>query len=237
MKKIYMTMVALLCGVAAMAQVANLDVPENVEAATGSEGEITVGMTCNQPSLAAVSFRIGFPEGVAFATYEEEEWSEELEEMVTVQKFYIGNPKVADGRNDFVLNDDRSNGHTATPQFLTGQAAIDYPGFVQVAVAANPTAYFTGMTGDIITMKFQVAESVEPGDYTITINKAAASTKSGKSVALEDVTVPLTITKGTGIHSINADDVNAPIYNVAGQRVSKAQKGVFIQNGKKVAVK
>ena len=42
---------------------------------------------------------------------------------------------------------------------------------------------------------------------------------------------------GTGINSINALDSKAPIYNVAGQRVSKAQKGVYIQNGKKVAVK
>ena len=47
----------------------------------------------------------------------------------------------------------------------------------------------------------------------------------------------LTVGAGTGIIGINADDTNAPIYNVAGQRVSKAQKGIFIQNGKKVAVK
>ena len=47
----------------------------------------------------------------------------------------------------------------------------------------------------------------------------------------------LTVGEGTGIIGINADDTNAPVYNVAGQRVSKAQKGIFIQNGKKVAVK
>jgi len=65
----------------------------------------------------------------------------------------------------------------------------------------------------------------------------AGSTTKGVSVPFDDVTVPLTVTSGTGINSINADDVNAPIYNIAGQRVSKAQKGVFIQNGKKIAVK
>ena len=42
---------------------------------------------------------------------------------------------------------------------------------------------------------------------------------------------------GTGINSINAADSKAPVYNLSGQRVSKAQQGVFIQNGKKVAVK
>ena len=53
----------------------------------------------------------------------------------------------------------------------------------------------------------------------------------------EPFTIKLTVAGGTGINGINAADSNAPIYNVAGQRVSKAQKGVFIQNGKKVAVK
>ncbi len=32
-------------------------------------------------------------------------------------------------------------------------------------------------------------------------------------------------------------DANAPIYNLAGQRVSKAEKGIYIQNGKKFIVK
>ena len=40
--------------------------------------------------------------------------------------------------------------------------------------------------------------------------------------------------EATGISSINADDENAIIYNLAGQRVSKAMKGVNIVNGQKV---
>ena len=42
----------------------------------------------------------------------------------------------------------------------------------------------------------------------------------------------------TAISSVKADELQgATIYNLAGQRVSKAQKGVYIINGKKVAVK
>ena len=39
----------------------------------------------------------------------------------------------------------------------------------------------------------------------------------------------------TGINEItvNTVDENAPIYNLAGQRVTKATKGILIQNGKK----
>ncbi|MBR4307905.1 MAG: hypothetical protein IKT83_07950, partial [Bacteroidaceae bacterium] len=58
-----------------------------------------------------------------------------------------------------------------------------------------------------------------------------------KPMFQDDFTAKLIVARSVSINSINADDVNAPIYNVAGQRVSKAQKGIFIQNGKKIAVK
>ena len=46
----------------------------------------------------------------------------------------------------------------------------------------------------------------------------------------------------TGIQTIKtvnekAVDANAPIYNLAGQRVTKDAKGILIQNGKKFVVK
>ena len=61
--------------------------------------------------------------------------------------------------------------------------------------------------------------------------------------------IPETVSKGSKIISINGKDAagintinndmkaNGPIYNVAGQRVNKAMKGVYIQNGKKFVVK
>lgn len=60
-------------------------------------------------------------------------------------------------------------------------------------------------------------------------------------------TIPETVQKGSKIISINGQTsistinndtkANGPIYNVAGQRVNKAVKGVYIQNGKKFVVK
>lgn len=43
----------------------------------------------------------------------------------------------------------------------------------------------------------------------------------------------------TGLNSVTADkfDANAPIFNLAGQRVNKNAKGILIQNGKKFVVK
>lgn len=44
-----------------------------------------------------------------------------------------------------------------------------------------------------------------------------------------------TTSGATGISDLTADkaDANAPVYNLAGQRVSKDTKGILIQNGKK----
>ncbi len=46
----------------------------------------------------------------------------------------------------------------------------------------------------------------------------------------------------TGIDNLNVNandnfDANAPMYNLAGQKVGKNYKGVVIQNGKKMIVK
>ena len=41
----------------------------------------------------------------------------------------------------------------------------------------------------------------------------------------------------TGIEELNATREEAPIYNMAGQKVQKAQKGLYIRNGKKVVIK
>ena len=39
------------------------------------------------------------------------------------------------------------------------------------------------------------------------------------------------------INGVKVNTVNGAIYNIAGQRVSKAQKGIYIQDGRKVSVK
>ena len=43
--------------------------------------------------------------------------------------------------------------------------------------------------------------------------------------------------EATGISAVNAEQQGAEVYNLNGQRVSKAQKGLYIQNGKKVIMK
>jgi hypothetical protein len=50
--------------------------------------------------------------------------------------------------------------------------------------------------------------------------------------------IEITPAETTGISNIeNAERMSGTVYNLAGQKVSKAQKGVFIQNGRKVVIK
>ena len=52
------------------------------------------------------------------------------------------------------------------------------------------------------------------------------------------VTVDPTTAGATAISNVNAElNADAPIYNLAGQRVARAEKGIFIQNGKKIILK
>lgn len=83
---------------------------------------------------------------------------------------------------------------------------------------------------------FDVAEAV----FVLTEEQVAAAKEFGLVVAGECMTVTgasvFTKTPSTGISSaVVASKANpkAPIYNLAGQKVSKSYKGVVIQNGKK----
>lgn len=62
--------------------------------------------------------------------------------------------------------------------------------------------------------------------------------QSGISLCLLAPTVAPTAT-ATGITNITTDEAakNAPVYNLAGQKVTKAYKGVVIKNGKKMIQK
>ena len=227
MKKFYMTMVALLCGVAAMAQNEDGLYVEDITVDKGTTAfEIPVCLKNSLP-VAAFSFRIALPEGVAC--------------------------KVVRGKLQYTLNEERAPGYSVDYQLTDdGNPQISvydkYPfdkedGAVLTfqATISDDVAAVDG-TYDIqlyrISYSAPTVPEAEMADYGVTAenNDGRSYGVSGEFTKLE-TSFKLNVGEGTGIHSINADDVNAPIYNVAGQRVSKAQKGVYIQNGKKVAVK
>ena len=70
------------------------------------------------------------------------------------------------------------------------------------------------------------------------IHRISGEENAGES-GLYAVKVVYTPGAPTGIQTVKAEtiDVNAPIYNLAGQQVDSSFKGVVIQNGKKMIQK
>lgn len=66
---------------------------------------------------------------------------------------------------------------------------------------------------------------------SVKFDAIAFTDAAAKSYKVEGFDVDLA---GTGINAISAAKANGAIYNLAGQRVNKAQKGIFIQNGVKI---
>jgi hypothetical protein len=224
MKKIYMTMVAMLCGVAAMAQneltVADQTLETGTKAAT-----LTIGLK-NEAAVTAVSFKLALPAGVKAKAVKNFTFNEDRIDMEKVVAAMEDDEAEA---GDLYTFDRKSSGsdymYSFYPQTSRYQVDGDW-----VAVT------FVGNEGDLIYVPLTIDAD---GEYEIKLYDISIANDEAvaQSVATSTEATCKLYVGVTGINGINAADSKAPIYNVAGQRVSKAQKGVYIQNGKKVAVK
>ena len=89
--------------------------------------------------------------------------------------------------------------------------------------------------GELCTIGLTVADGVT--SQAVAVKNVAVSDDQGVQSNQADTTFQLII-GSTGIVNIENDAVNSGVfYNLAGQKVSNTQKGVLIQNGKKVVVK
>ena len=78
---------------------------------------------------------------------------------------------------------------------------------------------------------FQDSSQLGFSDFTFTYDSSTLDTSIQEKDELENAVDPTQ----AGISTVKADaaNANAPIYNMAGQRVEKSYKGVVIQNGRK----
>lgn len=104
-------------------------------------------------------------------------------------------------------------------------------GTTQYALVLTNNEVLQGNSGVVMTIPFTIDASVAEGVYNIKLSKIDLGLPDN---TMYEAVIPVGVGKPTGITTATADDANAPIYNVAGQIVSKAQKGIYIQNGKKV---
>lgn len=87
------------------------------------------------------------------------------------------------------------------------------------------------------SQKFTSVDDIKVGDVVIVYGKLK---KYNTTYELDKNNILISLNgKTTGITNITTDEAakNAPVYNLAGQKVTKAYKGVIIKNGKKMIQK
>ena len=101
--------------------------------------------------------------------------------------------------------------------------------------------YKTVKVGDEVTITATPAEGYELEAVTVkgvTSNEAIVVTDGKFTMPADAVTINATFKVSTGINGVKADALkDAQIYNLQGVRVDKAQKGLYIVNGRKVVIK
>lgn len=129
------------------------------------------------------------------------------------------------------INLDMADGFSAT---INKRDNGDY----YVLLSCSDGYEFIENNGKIITLTLVKGNNVEDGIYTAQVHSIILGDINAKQMNTETSnTFAIGANVTVGIRSINADGTNAPVYNTAGQRVSRTNKGLYIQNGKKVVKK
>jgi len=146
-----------------------------------------------------------------------------LPEGITVDLNKKGKPNVS-------LNEDRIEDQTVSSSLNNG---------VYTVLSFSMTSSDLYDTeGALVYLPVTAAADAAKGSAEGSLTNVKLSPKSGTSVTFDKVPFKVTIGDATAIEYVKAGaDVNAPAYNLAGQKVNKNYKGVVIQNGKKIAVK
>lgn len=122
-----------------------------------------------------------------------------------------------------LVKGDASKAYTLTPATTEGDATFATD-LKTGATKADGTQYgFTSKSGTPAFAQVKSGEAIPAKKGYIVLNGASAAKYS---ICFGD--------EATGIHTIEAASAaNAAMYNLAGQRVDKAYKGIVIVNGKK----
>jgi hypothetical protein len=219
--KMIIAVVALITSINAMAQKVTFN-----NSITIKPGE-TADLTCSLESsvtAASAQFYIQLPEGISLATDEDDDVECQIGDLLT--KKSVVDIRPAQNANKEVIPN--------TYLFLiynTGQKA------------------FKQASGTVLTLTLKAASNMTEGAYKGLISKIKfakldatpiLSTSDGKGY-FPDQTLNFTVSKNpTAIRNVTVDKSakKAGIYTIAGQKLNKiTESGVYIVDGKKVAVK
>ena len=193
----------LVCGTA-LAEDANTFYFTDAAVLPGETTNIELCMRNAEKSLTCLEAEIQLPEGLSVALDEK------------------GNPIVTLYRN-------RTEGHEVLTNVLEN-------GNLKLLVSDIEGRLFSGEEGPVLSFRVQAAEAAPIGESKLeTVGESLLVNAEAKAYYSVGVTGNILVTDdATGIDGdLRGTDASDAIYTLAGERVSKARKGIFIQNGKK----
>lgn len=161
-------------------------------------------------------------------------FSLKTEEPVTLYEFWMILPEglevVYDAEEEEYLIELLSNNaksHSLTADYKKGSTTDFF-----ISVSSSKLATLKALEGDVLSITFKATADVTS---PIKIQGPFAGTPSEKKISFDDFEI--NVNSEDAINGISADETKSGvIYNMAGQRVSKATKGIYVIDGKKVAV-
>ncbi|MBO7068284.1 MAG: hypothetical protein J6W52_06350 [Bacteroidaceae bacterium] len=212
MKKLLLSVVALMATFTANAQFSTD--PAVLQIAKGESKDVVISLKTEEAPVA-YNLYVQCPEGIDVATY----LNDDEEEVPAI-----------------VQEGSRYKSHHS----LTVKPVNGVPGRYMVACASTngsaSNATLKNVDGNpegaILKITFTATQDNVVG--SISLEELLAGFVGGTSTKFDPITIGV---NATAINSISAEQTKSgAIYNLSGQRVSKATKGIFIVDGKKVAV-
>lgn len=217
LKTILSTLFLIAVGVQSYAD--NVLTASDVSIQAGQTATLNITLSDEGPSYNAFVFDLLLPEGISIATSAE------------------------DGQYIATYNSERAKG-SDYQLLIANHKAHSYR-----VLGFNQTNESFGSKGVLLTITLQAATDITNGNATGTLVTDFTDQEYGSSVlgfvstdnywtyGFPQASFTVSMTNDTGIHDLQADDAEANTYNLMGQRVQHADKGVFIKNGKKIIKK
>ena len=217
LKTILSTLFLIAVGVQSYAD--NVLTASDVSIQAGQTATLNITLSDEGPSYNAFVFDLLLPEGISIATSAE------------------------DGQYIATYNSERAKG-SDYQLLIANHKAHSYR-----VLGFNQTNESFGSKGILLTITLQAATDITNGNATGTLVTDFTDQEYGSSVlgfvatdnywtyGFPQASFTVSMTNDTGIHDLQADDAEANTYNLMGQRVQHADKGVFIKNGKKIIKK
>ena len=209
LKTILSTLFLIAVGVQSDAD--NVLTASDVSIQAGQTATLNITLSDEGPSYNAFVFDLLLPEGISIATSAE------------------------DGQYIATYNSERAKG-SDYQLLIANHKAHSYR-----VLGFNQTNESFGSKGVLLTITLQAATDITNGNATGTLVTDFTDQEYGSSVlgfvstdnywtyGFPQASFTVSMTNDTGIHDLQADDAEANTYNLMGQRVQHADKGVFIK--------